>query len=139
MGAGGGIGSTDNDWLAEAVGAINDRQRIELLRQHATCHHHIGPGDVRIVEFACVSIDEPNFPRWRQHRSDRDEPERRSRIFGTNKFASLTVIPEGPRIETGIHHQDFCLDHSPLQVVMHLAKIVRVAEALSQKNVFASR
>src|ERR1700738_1324554 len=53
------IGGADANGLAEILAVADDRQSVDLLRQHAAGHHQIGPEDVPLVERFSIPVDEP--------------------------------------------------------------------------------
>ena len=95
-------GAADDDRLAARAAEIDDVERVALLRQHAAGHHQVGPVEVVVAQFLGVAVDQPQRPGRRQQRRDRDQAERRRRIFGAEDFARPPEIPECVRIEPRI-------------------------------------
>ena len=52
----------DDHRLAPRPAQIDDRDGVEILRQHAAGHDHIGPFEIAVGQFLGVAVDQPNGP-----------------------------------------------------------------------------
>ncbi len=59
------IRAANHNRLAARLRQRDDGERIRLLRQHAAGHYHVGPVEVRFLQFLGVAINQPAFPRRR--------------------------------------------------------------------------
>ena len=92
-------GAADDDGLAARAAEIDDIERVVLLRQHAAGEDQIGPVEVVVAQFLGVAVDQPQRPKTRQQRRQRDQAQRRRRIFGAEEFSGALEIPKGIRVE----------------------------------------
>ena len=104
MRAGRDVRPTDTYRLAVQVGEIDQVEEIRLLVEHTADHHEIGPVEVRVGQRLGVAVDQPDVPILRQHGGDRDQAERRRRIFRADEFAGFRIVPKRVRNELRIDH-----------------------------------
>ena len=100
--AGRNIGASNRYGLVPNFAHFDQLERVELLGQHASSHHDVGPCHVCFGQLFGVPVDQAKVPVSRKHRSNRDQSQRGCRIARAAQFAGCPVVPEGQRGETGI-------------------------------------
>ena len=84
---------------------VDDLECVVLLRQHASGHHQIGPGEIVVGQLLGVSVDQADGPGGRQQRRHRDQAKRCGRISGAENLTGRREIPKRAAGEAGIDHQ----------------------------------
>ena len=84
----------------------SDCDHVVVLRQHASGHDQVGPGEIGGREFLDVAVDQADCPCFRQQRGHGNQAERSSRIFGPHQLAGRRKIPESAGTEARVDHQN---------------------------------